>query len=248
MYIIVPKRHILITPDEYPQEFLSGCRLRLPLWGYQHRMVGSRFADYSPYGNHGTPFGGYWDKQGQTRVRGEDGVDDYLSTNIIPNLPTKEITIVVWQNVTLVKEQATLQLDSDDTSDRISTHIPWVDGIIYWDFGDINTTGRLTYAPSETITKTWQCFVLEASQSNNFMRIYRNGIEKANKASMSPYSGTPRKITLGQSEFTCYYAGFIAEVQLYNRVKAPEEIRAQYLWDVQHLPFLVGATYLRKYV
>ncbi len=157
---------------------------------------------------------------------GFNGLDNYVeTTNNVTNLPTTEVTISVLQKVTSVKNQATFQLNPDTTS-RINAYIPWSTSIVYWDFGNSSTIGRLSYTPPVSILNTWQYFTFVASQSGNYMKIYRNGVEEASKTGMDPYSGGPAKFTLGQASFTYFFNGTIAEVGIFNRAFSADEARA----------------------
>ena len=95
--------------------------------------------------------------------------------------PTNEITIEFWQQVSSIRfPQSTLILSPgpDTYTNRINADIPWIDSAVYWDFGNINTMGRLSYTPPVSILGTWQHFALLASQSNRFMAIYRSSVWK----------------------------------------------------------------------
>src|ERR1043165_6616677 len=58
------------------------------------------------------------------------------------NAPTNEITIELWQNVSSAKVQGSFSLAPDNIANRINAHVPGSDGVVYWDFGNINTSGR----------------------------------------------------------------------------------------------------------
>src|SRR5262245_39617233 len=69
-----------------------------------------------------------------------DGVNDLANIPMFAtNAPTNEITIEFWQNVSSAKVQATFGTPPDAVTNRIVGHVPWVDGVVYWDFGNINT-------------------------------------------------------------------------------------------------------------
>ena len=62
--------------------------------------------------------------------------------------PTNEITIEFWQLATFAQQQSTLSLTPDTGTNRINVHVPFADGVVYWDFGDSGGPGRLAYTPS----------------------------------------------------------------------------------------------------
>src|SRR4051812_29161431 len=67
-------------------------------------------------------------------------------------IPTNEITIEFWQHADVAQNQSTLSVSPDTVTDRINVHVPWSDGSVYWDFGNINTAGRLSYTPSPRLS------------------------------------------------------------------------------------------------
>lgn len=69
--------------------------------------------------------------------------------------PTTEITIEFWQKVDERRQQAMIALEAPNEYNRIVAHTPWVDGVVYWDFGNIFAGGRLAYVPPVEIRGTW---------------------------------------------------------------------------------------------
>ncbi|MDB6026479.1 MAG: regulatory domain of in-like proprotein convertase [Verrucomicrobiales bacterium] len=131
------------------------------------------------------------------------------------NVPSSEITIEFWQQVSLVKTQATFILNPDDPANRVSAQTPAADGKIYWDFGSISVGGRLSYTPPVSITNSWQHFALVASQSGNYMRIYRNGALEAAKTGMKLFGHGNYDLRLGGG-LTNAFGGSINEFRIWN--------------------------------
>ena len=238
MEIIIPKRTIIITPDEYPSEFLSGCRLRLPLWGYQHRMVGNKFADYSGHGNHGTPFGGYYERQGQTRVRGLDGVDDRWTTESFAKGNTIVIRSWIFPN-----SSAILQIYNGNGPPSAVAEISSgnIQGRMY------NGTSSVGICVGSAVeVGKWVLVEYEYSYNDKAI-LSENGRTKSEATAPDPLQHTSQSYIGCHPSLTGFFSGAITEVLVYFRTRSDEERRAQFLWDIQHLPFLVGATYLRKY-
>jgi len=70
-----------------------------------------------------------------------DGVDDFVRVPGFANTaPTTEITIEFWQKVDERRQQAMIALEAPNSTNRIVAHTPWVDGVVYWDFGSIFTS------------------------------------------------------------------------------------------------------------
>jgi hypothetical protein len=152
-----------------------------------------------------------------------DGVDDAVS---VPGFgtyaPTTEITIEFWQNVRAYQRQYTFNLSPD--IDRMSAHVPWIDGAVYWDFGSIAAGGRLAYYPQVSIIGTWQHFAFVASQSGNYMRIYRNGILEAQKAGMVPFVQGADDLNIGGAPGP--FGGSIDEFRVWNVARSQADIQA----------------------
>ena len=244
--LIIPKRHILITPDEYPQEFLDGCVLRLPLWGYQHRMVGSKFADYSPYGNHGTPYGGYWERQGQTRVRGFDGVDDYVEA---PHVNACETSC--WTK--FLRDTSNDEYPIGIPYDKASFTSPYFEIALERKSSNrhaalgVAVAGSWTAVLGNKFIPTNEWHFLRGGYDGSTMRIYTDNDDlglKSKTGAISRY-GQPAYIGTAIPLSGHYVQCLIAEVMFYDK-PSYEQHQAQFLYDIQHLPFLVGATYLRK--
>jgi Concanavalin A-like lectin/glucanases superfamily/Vacuolar protein sorting-associated protein 62 len=155
-----------------------------------------------------------------------DGVDDSV---LIPRFgaiaPTTEITIEFWQKGSAVKAQRTFGLGPDENSNRMQAHVPWLDGQVYWDFGNISSGGRLAYTPPVAITNSWQHFAFVASQSGNFMRIYRNGVLEAEKTGMTPFGRGAYDLYLGGNN-QIFFEGQLDEFRIWNVARSKEQIIA----------------------
>jgi hypothetical protein len=160
-----------------------------------------------------------------------DGVDDDV---VVPGfgalIPSTEITVEFWQKVDAAKQQGTLIAGLPPaTTNRLFAAVPWSDGQVYWDFGDIAAGGRLTYMPPEPIIGQWQHFALVASQSGNHMAIYRNGVLEATKSGMDPREPDGTALFIGgrgmlNSNF--HFGGCLDEVRIWNVARSAEDVRS----------------------
>ncbi len=131
--------------------------------------------------------------------------------------PTNEITIEFWQYVANANQQSTFILNPDNSADRINAHVPWIDGTVYWDFGNIGGSGRLAYGTSAVIG-AWNHMALVASQSGNFMNIYRNGVLEAQKTGMTPFTRYAADLLLaGGTVNNYFFKGALAEFRVWNK-------------------------------
>jgi hypothetical protein len=131
--------------------------------------------------------------------------------------PTTEITIEFWENATALGNNAPCFLNPEYPTNRIAVSVPWGDGGTYWDFGDITSGGRLVYYPTNPLTEVWQHYAVVASQSGNYMRIYRDGILQAQTTGMKPFAQYNADLLLGGGTiYDYYFYGGLCEFRIWN--------------------------------
>lgn len=152
-------------------------------------------------------------------------------------VPTTEMTIEFWQLADSVRQQAPITLNGGSNTNRIVIHSPWSDGVVYWDFGNIFTGGRLAYTPPQSVVGTWQHFAMVVSQNGNFMRIYRNGVLEAQKVGMTPFANLNMPLLIGGSGFL----GELDDVRVWNYAREQFEIQRGYRQPLKGTePGLIG--------
>ena len=154
-----------------------------------------------------------------------DGVDDEARTPATFGalVPSTEITIEFWQRAVSPRIQSTFHLSPDQAANRINVHAPYQDGKVYWHFGNFPNGGALSYTPPDSILGTWQHFAFVASQSGNFMRIYRNGILETNKVGMTPFINGGNQLLLGGGAGD-HFLGQIDEFRVWNVARTASQI------------------------
>ena len=156
-----------------------------------------------------------------------DGIDDYVQISGFLNAaPTLEVTVEFWQQANGAAAQSTFAESVFVNGSIFNAHVPYSDGNVYWDFGDIVNGGRLSYQPPESILGTWQHFALVASQSGNYMRIYRNGFLEASKAGMTPLVRANLDLDLSGFPAGVPFGGLLDEFRIWNVARTEEEIKA----------------------
>jgi signal transduction histidine kinase/ligand-binding sensor domain-containing protein/CheY-like chemotaxis protein len=233
------------------------------LWNFDDETA----RDVSGNGHHGTLEGNAVTMVQQTpggatgsisqQVLDLDGESGYVE---IPNFgsiaPTNEITIEFWQYVNAAKIQSAFSLLPDENFNRISAHTPWDAGgnfgvgSVFWDFGVMNGGGRLNYTPPESIVGSWQHFALVASESQNVMRIYRNGVLEAEKEGMTPFVRGSQSFSIGGTPVlggfpgtpSALFGGQLADFRIWNVARSEEEILSG-MWEAVNgdEPGLVGS-------
>jgi hypothetical protein len=158
-----------------------------------------------------------------------DGGNDYLSVPALGNsLPTNEVTVEFWQYADDAWQRSTFGLNPDSVNNRFQAHVPWSDGRVHWDLGNIGTGGRLIYQPPVSIVGSWQHFAFVASQSGNYMRIFRNGVQEAEKVGMRPFLGGNFEFRMGSLGGGNFFRGKLDEMRIWNVARTPAEIAANY--------------------
>ncbi len=160
-----------------------------------------------------------------------DGTNDFVVvTNFGSAVPTNEVTVEFWQRVQQVKVQATFSLEPDEPANRFLATLPWgPDGVVYWDFGNINADGRLSYLPQAPVIGTWQHYALVAKAgATGYMKIYRNGLLEASKAGAGSPCFAIRDLNLGKLP-AGYFQGALDEFRVWNKGRSGEEI-ARDMW------------------
>jgi hypothetical protein len=164
-----------------------------------------------------------------------NGVDQHVRIpDFFTNAPSTEVTVEFWQNVSGLREQSSFCQDDStrggfDSSNVFNAHVPYSDGWVYWDFGNIETEGRLFYTPPVSIVGIWQHFAFVASQSGNFMRIYRNGVLEAEKPGMTPFAGGSFDLDIGgenNSLWQVSFGGILDEFRIWKAARTEAEIQA----------------------
>jgi uncharacterized repeat protein (TIGR03803 family) len=135
--------------------------------------------------------------------------------------PTNEITVEFWQFAYAAAMQSTLILNPDNGSDRINAHVPWVDGNIYWDFGDVAAggyvgAGRLVLS-GQNVLGAWTHVAMVSSAASNGMFVYINGQLAAQSASPSFFTQYQADLLLGGGANNFYFNGALAEFRVWNQ-------------------------------
>lgn len=143
---------------------------------------------------------------------------DYVQVpNLGTVLPNNEITVALWVKVPAIKARTAFRMYPDNPNNRFNFH-PYY-GIAssntYWDFGDITTTGRLEYDTDTGNIGTWQHFTLVSSQSNNFMAVYRNGVQEAFANHHDTFANGARDLMIGGK--IADFDGLIDELVIWDR-------------------------------
>ncbi|MFT5127194.1 MAG: fibronectin-binding autotransporter adhesin [Rhodothermales bacterium] len=100
----------------------------------------------------------------------------------------------------------------------IFTHIPWVNGIVYWDSGDRTNTGVL---PASSYEGSWSYWTFIKDGNSDFGAIYRNGALLASSSNRTANLSGLTSLILGAN-----YRGFMDDVAIYSQAISTDAITA----------------------
>ena len=137
-------------------------------------------------------------------------------------IPSGEITVEFWQKISAGGPQVPFSLIPNQSTNRFEARTPDADGNVYWEFGNINSGGRLNYTPPSSLVGTWQHFAFVASANGNFMRIYRNGVPvpEAQKDGVSSFAAGNYDLRVGE-----LFTGNLADFRVWSIARTASEIR-----------------------
>ena len=163
---------------------------------------------------------GLWD----TNSANFDGSGNYISVSNFGNvLPTSEISVSLWVNIPYSTQNSAFILNADNPANRLNFHACYSNGNTYWDFGNISTTGRLSYANPLGCIGQWNHYVLVSSVLGNYMRIYRNGVLEASKTGAGVFTNYLANLQIGGNS-AHYFTGKMEELAIWNRALSEIEI------------------------
>ena len=142
-------------------------------------------------------------------------------------IPNSEITIEFWQKADAVRSQSSFGFLGSGPNNRFQAHVPWSDGRVYWDFGNIATTGRLSYLPPQSVIGSWQHFAFAGSQAGQFRRIFRNGQLEASDNGPTAFVSGNWDFAIGSfsESQAIFFQGSIDEFRVWNVVRTTDEIQ-----------------------
>src|SRR5689334_6166669 len=88
------------------------------------------------------------------------------------------VTVAFWSNVATaqVQNSSLFSVGNMDTPNRFQAHAPWSDKKIYWDYGDLGTSGRVSADYTAYLDKWTHVALVSAGNGGNFMAIYLDGV------------------------------------------------------------------------
>jgi T5SS/PEP-CTERM-associated repeat protein len=156
-----------------------------------------------------------------------NGADQYVAvTNFGDIAPTNEVTVEFWAYPTKNAEQSAFMLEPDDFGNRFQAHINYADGRTYWDFGNLaSTNARIDCPTPPGALSNWTHYALVASESGNFMRIYRNGVLVTNRPGMTRFTRGSYELRLGGGP-GFFFNGRLDEFRVWSAALSAAQIQS----------------------
>jgi hypothetical protein len=139
------------------------------------------------------------------------------------------VTVAYWNNVTTaqVRNSSAFNVGNTDQPNRFHAHSPWSDSVLYWDYGDIGTTGRISASYATYLNKWTHVALVSEGVGGAFRAIYFDGVLAA---SMTSSDGPKVPLTgVGIGRWpgpNLDHAGLIDDFRIYNRVLSAAQIQA----------------------
>ena len=160
-------------------------------------------------------------------VLGFDGNGQYVSVaNFGAIAPTNEITVEFWAYDPHGGKQAVFALQPDEGGNRLGAHLHYPDGGTVWDFGVLGKAGRLNAEQPPNSLSNWVHYALVASQRDQAMSIYRDGVLFAYKPHAGTFKQGAYELRIGGNSES--FEGRLAEFRVWNTARSAAEIQAAY--------------------
>lgn len=174
-------------------------------------------------------------------TQGQDGLENtafaFNGTNAKLNMPLtslpatmSEITISVWLKPTVAASTSVFIANADDTANRLNLHLPFTGNAIYWDFGNISTTGRVSGATTFQAgwLNNWALYTVTSGASTG-QKVYRNGSVILTSATASSFSKGTKTLEVGAySGGGTFWTGSMDDMRIYSRVLTTQEVLSLY--------------------
>ncbi len=140
------------------------------------------------------------------------------ATGILPTSAQNDVNAFVVAKTGAIVASS-IFYETTASGGRVNTHIPWSDGILYWDAGDATAPQRLSTAwtGSLNVGQLWTLMASTGTTPSGLKQdIYRNGLLLASDNDMATYTGANQVFSVGSTNGGNYFNGEIAEIILYT--------------------------------
>jgi hypothetical protein len=136
------------------------------------------------------------------------------------------ITVAFWNFVPTAFNKSAFSIGNLDTPNRAQAHAPWGDGNIYWDYGNLGTTGRVSASYAAKLNKWTHVALVSEGTGGAFMAIYLDGVLAVSAASSDGPTTAMTGVQIGAwTGGGFYHSGQIDDFRIYNRVLTAVQIQ-----------------------
>lgn len=216
-----------ITEAKYPSLWNSLVALWDPAVGRQ----GMRLLDMSGNRNHADPItltASSWVSGKRGFAIEYNGTTDYWDTALTWNYDGP-VSVSFWNFVvTAVTSAAWGGFGTDRSDDRFMAHAPWVDGNLYWDYGDDSGPGRVSASYAAYLNKWTHVALTSTGAGGDSQDIWFDGELAAHDGTSDGPSGTIN-FDIGRLDESPgadqFHTGRIGQLAIWRRVLSPQEIQ-----------------------
>jgi hypothetical protein len=159
-----------------------------------------------------------------------DENNEYVDVPSFSWLVGGPVTVTFWVYVRSsgdTQDGSAFSVGGLDNPNRFQAHVPWGDGNLYWDYGDLNGNGRLRADFNGFRDKWTHVALVSQGVGGSFKAIYLDGAPVTPNGGSSTVSDGPRTslngLTLGRYGNNWFH-GRLDDFRIYNSVLAPSVI------------------------
>lgn len=142
------------------------------------------------------------------------------------NWPTGgAITIEFWTKVNSsdVGYRSAFSVGPYDGNNRVQAHVPWIDNILYWDYGS-GTNGRISTSFASHLNKWTHVALVSAGNGGSFKAIYLDGVLAASSTASSDGPDVNLNGLWIGAFLSYYHKGAIDEFRIWDKVLSQPEV------------------------
>ncbi|MCR6641610.1 MAG: LamG domain-containing protein [Sporocytophaga sp.] len=164
------------------------------------------------------------------KVLSFDGVNDQVTAPLF-TYPANggAVTVEFWLKVNAedVRNSSAFSVGSSH-NDRLQAHVPWGDGSISFDYGNLsNPASRIAASYTPYLGRWTHVAFVSSGKANTFKAIYLNGKLVNSSNSSDGNTGTLYGLKIGSFiNNTLYMKGMIDEFKIWNVMRTQEDIQA----------------------
>jgi hypothetical protein len=154
------------------------------------------------------------------------GNDDYIKASSFTWPNGGPVTVCFWAKVDPldVRPSSVFAVGDQPPENRFQAHVPWSDGVLYWDYGSILGDGRISVPYAPYLGKWTFVTLVSAGTGGGFKAIYLDGVRVQSAPVSDGPSAGKTVLEIGRCRSFGSFVGLVDDFRLYDRVLADGEI------------------------